>query len=194
MIEKEVQMVSELVLGKCLNQNNYLLKDGSLEYPTDKIIGDERELRKFQSKFEFVLGVSKSFNLENCVDKKGKNNSSVIARLPLFYRSPVCKYESERLKGMLYAVWYVRIRDAKYSPNPFDGVLKLEKILVTQKEQDDGLDSDTVDYITANVINERLPTCYGADKRWANHLYPIFATETYAKSQYLSDTLFLNLF
>jgi hypothetical protein len=32
------------------------------------------------------------------------------------------------------------------------------------------------------------------DARWANHLYPVYVTECYAKSKYLSSTMFLNLF
>lgn len=48
--------------------------------------------------------------------------------------------------------------------------------------------------ITANIINERNPVCYGADHRWANHLYPIYVTETFVKSKYLGENMFLNLF
>ena len=47
---------------------------------------------------------------------------------------------------------------------------------------------------TANIINERNPVCYGADRRWANHLYPIYVTESYVKSKYLGESMFLNLF
>lgn len=194
MTAQEVEKVTALASGKHLDQNNYLLKDGSLEYKVDKIRNNENALSEFQSKFEYVVGVSKSFNLENCKDKHGRNNSNMVATLPLFHRTPVAKYSSERLRGMLYAIWYLRVRDAKYSPNPFCGVLKIEKILATDKKQKDGLDSEEVDLISANLINERLPTCYGVDKRWANHLYPVFVTETYAKSKYLSDEMFLSLF
>lgn len=57
-----------------------------------------------------------------------------------------------------------------------------------------GLDTEEVDYITAQLINERNPVCYGDDKRWANHLYPVYLTERYIKSKYLSDNLFMNIF
>ena len=68
--------------------------------------------------------------------------------------------------------------------------MKLEKILVSSEQ----LDTEEVDLITAHIINERNPVCYGADSRWSNHLYPIYVTEMYAKSKYLSNTMFLNLF
>lgn len=65
---------------------------------------------------------------------------------------------------------------------PFDGVVKVEKIMMDE-ELETGIDSDVIDLISANIINERNPTCYGTDRRWANHLYPVFLTESYVKSK-----------
>lgn len=193
MIQREIAMVTKLVGEHRVSANHYLLKDGSLEYRVDNLRND-REKRQFQSHFSHVVGVSKSFNPENCKDKKGKNNSNLIADLPLYHRTPVSMYSSPRLAGMKYAVWYLRIRDKKYTANTFDGILKIEKILVTEEQIHEGLETEEVDLISANLINERNPVCYGADRRWANHLYPVYVTECYAKSKYLSDTVFLNLF
>lgn len=194
MIDNEIQMVNALVKENKIDANNYLLKDGSLEYRVDKI-KDPRELRLFASNFNFVVGVSKSFNPENCIDKHGKNNSNLIADLPLYSRTPVNLYTSTRLSGMKYAVWYVRIRDKKYTTNAFDGILKLEKILtIGEFDEPEILETDEVDMITANIINERNPVCYGDDFRWANHLYPVYVTEKFVKSKYLSNEMFLNLF
>lgn len=193
MIDSEIEMVSKMVAEHTINPQNYLLKDGSLEYKVDKL-KNEREKRKFAGYFSYVVGVSKSFNPENCKDKNGKNNSNMIAKLPLYHRTPVSMYKSERLEGMVYAVWYVRVRASKYTINTFDGILKIEKILSTDEQIKNGLDTDEVDLITANIINERNPVCYGADTRWANHLYPVYVTECYAKSKYLSSAMFLNLF
>ena len=58
----------------------------------------------------------------------------------------------------------------------------------------DEADKVEADLLTANILNERNPTCYGKDKRWANHLYPVYLTESYVKSKYLSTELFLHLF
>jgi len=193
MIRQEIEMVTKLVAHRRINSRNYLLKDGSLEYSVDHLKND-REKRQFQNNFRYVIGVSKSFNPENCKDKNKKNNSDAIAQLNLFHRTPVSLYSSPRLNGMKYAVWYVRIRDKKYTINAFDGILKIEKILVTDEQIHNGLDTEEVNLITANLINERNPVCYGADTRWANHLYPVYVTETFAKSKYMSDTMFLNLF
>lgn len=194
MVDREQKMVAEIVKKGFLLPTRYLLKDGSLEYQVHKFDGKQAELRRFKNNYQYVVGASKSFNPEFCVDKRGRNNSDMVANLKLFSRTPVSKYSSERIGDMEFAVWFVRIRDQRVTNNPFDGILKLEKILVTPEQSENGLDSEEVDLITANVINERNPVCYGADRRWANHLYPVYVTESYLKSKYLSENMFLELF
>ena len=195
MIESEKEMVSELVKTNRLGQDNYLLKDGSLEYkPMKSGRIDFRVLEKIKGNYRWVIGVSKSFNPESLKDSKGKPNANYIADLPLFYRTPVALYTNEEhLGNVKFAVWYIRLRDKFKTRTPFDGVIKVEKVLMDD-EDEKGVDSEEVDLISANLIIERNPTCYGTDKRWANHLYPVFLTESFVKSKYLSDEFFLNLF
>ena len=195
MIESEKQMVGELVKAKKLNQDNYLLKDGSLEYK-QMMRGDEnyRVLDKIKNNYRWVIGVSKSFNPESIMDHSGKPNANYIADLPLYHRTPVARYENKEYLGdVQFGVWYIRLRDKSRTYTPFDGVIKVEKILVG-KETEEGLDTEVVDTLSANLINERTPTCYGSDRRWANHLYPVYLTESYVKSKYMSTEMFLYLF
>ena len=70
----------------------------------------------------------------------------------------------------------------------------IDKMLSPNHAIENGIDSDVIDLISANIINERNPTCYGTDRRWANHLYPVFLTESYVKSKYISTEMFLHLF
>ena len=195
MIESEKKLVSELVKNRKLNQNNYLLKDGSLEYkPMNKGKEDFRLLQKIKNNYKWVVGVSKQFNPGSIKDHTGKSNANYIADLPVYHRTPVARYENREFLGdVQFAVWYIRLREKRKTLTPFDGVVKVEKILM-DSEKETGIDSDTVDLISANIINERNPVCYGTDKRWANHLYPIFLTESFVKSKYISSELFLNLF
>jgi len=188
MIKIEKLTVKELVREKKLNKNTFLIKDGSLEYEWDKT--DLKNISSIKSNYASVVGVSKMFNPES-LSSYNKNISRIIADLPEFHRTPAFMYETERIQDVKFAVWYLRIRK---TVSPFDGVLKIEKILVWEKEEEDGLDSDEIDLISANIINERNPVCYGQDNRWAKHLYPIFLTEKYIKSKYLSDYHFINLF
>ena len=63
MIECEKKVVDELVKKNLLNEDCYLIKDGSLQYPVSSK-SDFRELAKYKSNYRRVIGVSKSFNPE----------------------------------------------------------------------------------------------------------------------------------
>ena len=198
MVDSEKKIVANLTAKKLLNEAKYLLKDGSLQYKPMKT-GEYKELSKIKNNYRCVVGVSKLFNPEFSTDEKGKSNAARLAKLPLFHRTPAYMFQHDPEKWSYlgdykYSVWYVRIRDAKHTESPFAGVLKVEKILITEKESENGLETDLIDVITANIINERNPVCYGRDSRWANHLYPVYLTELFLKSRYLSDVHFLHLF
>ena len=194
MIETEKRLVATLYTKNLLSPTRYLLKDGSLQYKPMKT-GEFKELARIKNHYRRVVGASKLFNPELCKDKNNKNIASKIAAMPLYHRTPAYMYGDEHYLGdVKFSIWYVRIRESKRTESPFSGVLKLEKVLVTDDEIENGLDSDEVDFITANIINERNPVCYGKDARWANHLYPIYLTESFIKSKYISDLHFLNLF
>lgn len=200
MYQAEQNMVAALVAQNKLNQKNYLVKDGSLEYkiPTN-ILNNKRKFLTFKNNYGYVIGVSKKFNPALWTTGAGSNfkpDPGFIAELPLYHRTPVTCFENVELHGDIkFAVWYLRIRDRKYTESPFDGVLKIEKMLVTREEIETGkIDSDLINYLSAYIINERNPVCYGADNRWANHIYPIFLTETFIKSKCIEAETFLNLF
>ncbi len=194
MIEQEKNAVIDLVKAHKLNGENYLLKDGSLEY---KVVNNQNmnlSEAKMKENYKYVLGVSKSFNPTKCYVKGGGTNSSIIAGLRLNERTPAYSYESQISgAGVLFCVWYLRIRNSKYTHNVFDGIIKIEQ-LIQEDERKDGVDTDRIDMLSAFLLREANPVCYGKDERWANHLYPIYVTEAYAKSKYMSNSLFLSLF
>ena len=196
MYQAEQNMVAALVAKNKLNQKNYLVKDGSLEYkiPQD-IFKNSRRFLTFKNNFNYVIGVSKKFNPALWTNGN-RANPGFIAELPLYSRTPAICYENENLHGDIkFAVWYLRLRDRKFTDSPFDGVLKVEKMLVTDKESSSGvMETEQVNFLSAQIINERNPVCYGADNRWANHIYPIFLTETFIKSKCIAAETFLNLF
>jgi len=193
MIALEKEAVQKLVHKNLLNARSWLIKDGSLEYNriTDK--DDRFTFNRIRSNYKRVVGVSKSFNPELAKLKNNKSAAGMIAELKPFERTPVSMYSTERIEGK-FAVWYVRLREPRQSRGPFDGIVKVEKILVTKKEDEFGLDSNEIDNISAWLINERNPVCYGKDDRWANHLYPVYLTEMFIKSKYRGTAHFINLF
>ena len=180
MYEAEQEMVAELVNKNKLGQKNYLVKDGSLEYRiTSDIKSDKRRFSRFKNNYDFVIGLSKKFNLAMWLDSKGKPNPGFIADLPVYNRTPAIRFKNYELFGNIeFAVWYLRLRE-KYTDSAFDGVIKVEKMLVNDEEQEDGMDSELVDLLSTYIINERNPVCYGSDNRWANHIYPMFLTESF---------------
>jgi hypothetical protein len=196
MIKREKEIVAELVEKNKLGQENYLIKDGSLEYRlTSELKKDSREYKRFKHNYNWVLGVSKSFNAEVCLNMNGKPEPGFIADLPPFHRTPVACYDNPGFSGDIqFAVWYVRLQEQKRTRSPFDGIIKVEKILVSEDEIENGMNSDVVDMLSVHLINERNPVCYGSDMRWANHIYPIYLTEAFVKSRYISTESFLHLF
>lgn len=54
--------------------------------------------------------------------------------------------------------------------------------------------TEMIDVISANLIREAYPVCYGSDSRWANHLYPVYLTEQFCKANYIDNKIILNLF
>lgn len=193
MIEREKEMVQILVNKNLISDRAWLIKDGSLEYNKIYNKDDKFAFNRIRSNYKRVVGVSKSFNPELAKLKNGKSAATMIANLKPFERTPASMYQTDRVEGK-FAVWYLRLRDARKSRGPFDGIVKVEKILVTDSELENGLKTSEIDNISAWLMNERNPVCYGNDERWANHLYPIYLTETYIKSKYKSTSHFINLF
>lgn len=193
MIETEQKTVFKLVEEKIVGNDHYLLKDGSLEYNT-RYGSSSRDENAIRNVYQHVIGVSKSFNPEGCGTGKDKVRGVEIADLPLFHRTPVAHYyNTQQNENVHFGVWYLRVRDRRHTNGPLDGVVKVEKIM-TEEEKKKGMDSNSVNNLCAHILNLRTPTCYGVDRRWANHLYPVYLTERYAKSRYLSSSVFLQLF
>ena len=194
MVDCEKRIVSYLVGKRLLNQDNYLIKDGSIQYKPMKA-GDFKDLARIRNNYRHVIGVSKKFNPNLMRDLKDQSSAGQIARLPLYHRTPAFLWQpGEEWGNVNFAIWYVRIRDIKKTESPYAGVVKVEKMLMTGHEAEYGLSTDEIDTITANIINERNPVCYGTDARWANHLYPVYMTECYCKNRFKSDYYFMNLF
>lgn len=192
MIEREKEMVQRLVKENLITQS-YLIKDGSLEYNKISNKDDPFTFNRIRSNYRRVIGVSKSFNPELAKLKNNRSAAGLIANLKPFQRTPAAMYQTDRVDGK-FAVWYLRLRNARKSRGPFDGIVKVEKILVSPHEEEYGLDTREVDNISAWLMNERNPVSYGKDDRWANHLYPMYLTENYIKSKYMGTSRFINSF
>lgn len=184
MMDQERTMVENMCSDSVFSDKSFLIKDGTIEYRKDFTNRSDSdtslEAASFGITFRYVVGVSKLFNAEllNEIEPKiGK----MIAELQPFQRTNAYKYKHE---GKTYCVWYLRIRDTKNRSNSYADVVKVEFIMIGDE---DVAESARVDMISTHLINEAYPVCFGKDSRWANHIYPMFVTESYCKSQYMND-------
>lgn len=191
MVATEKRMIFELVEAGRLSDNEYLVKDGSLEYRDDVV--SELKWKDMNGRLQYVVGVSKSFNadlFEVKVKSQRQSAASFISCLKVNQRTQAFLYEPHgRQTGPRFAVWYVRIRDQRLGQSAFDGVLKVEMQLIG-KELQQGKQSLEINRISEALVRERNPVCYGADARWANHIYPVFMTEKFLKSGFLPGHVF----
>ena len=175
-----------------LHNESWLIKDGSLEYNPSFSNLNRTQWDNLRSNYQHVVGVSKLFDPELLPDFEGNRLSKTIANLGPYERTKVYRYESDHKGGKSYfAVWYVRLRNHDFRETHFSDIVKCEMVLM---DENDKLETDKVDMISANLIREAYPVCYGVDTRWANHLYPIFLTESFCKSKYVDSNIILNLF
>lgn len=168
-----------------------LIVDGPLQF----IVQDDGK-PEFADLFYNVVGVSKSFNPMLPTSDKAKRGGTQIGSelLNLGYgdRTPVFLKKNDR--GRKFGCWYLRIRPMNLMSNPLEGIIKIEKMATEDDKNKNGLSNAVVDNISLSLLNEGSSTCYGRDKRWAAHLYPVYLTETLVKSTFESDLVFISKF
>lgn len=191
MTDDEQLLVEELCKQNKLDDENFLLKDGSLEYNPYFSNLEMSKWNILRANYKNVVGVSKSFDPELIGDFEGHTLSKTIANLQGFERTKVYKYKSEHMDSGYFAVWYLRLRNKDYRDTNFSDIIKCEMVL---NGDDEVVRTSLVDVISANLIREAYPVCYGSDTRWANHLYPVYLTESFCKSHYISDEIIYKIF
>jgi hypothetical protein len=187
MADLELDAVHTLSERHLLQSDAILVKDGPLRYKNIK--GRGFEITQFRN----VLGLSKTFRPSFTVGTgRGKKDVGAVASdLAFGERTVVFKtIGEEKFIGM----WYMRLRSREGSMDPLQGVVKIECYAVDPDDEENGLDSERVSTISAHVLQERNVTPYGADSRWATHIYPIYQTESFIKSNLLSDLCFTAMF
>jgi hypothetical protein len=192
MVDEEQLLVAELCRQNKLDDEHWLIKDGSLEYNPSYSNLDSTQWNNLRINYQHVVGVSKQFDPELLPDYEGNSLAKTIANLNPFERTKVYRYEQKHSEGStFFGVWYLRLRNNDFRETNFSDVVKCEMVLLKEDQQ---LDSDIVNVISANLIREAYPVCFGSDTRWANHLYPVFLTETFCKSHYINSNVILSLF
>lgn len=189
MHDSELAAVSKMMANRDLRDDAMLAIDGSLQFRSDVLKRNDFPISQLAN----VIGISKSFSPSQAVNgmRGGKHLGTILQQLEFGQRTPVFKAGYDQFANVL-GVWYLRIRRRDHMTNPLAGILKIE-VLANGPEKDDGLNGDRVDALSALILSERNATPYGSDSRWANHIYPIYLTESYLKSRFLSDVYFKGL-
>lgn len=185
----EIEILEKMVHSQTLNPDKMLIVDGPLQF-----LKQDNGKKSFADLFYNVVGVSKSFDPMLPTSGKSKRGCAQIGTelLKLNYgeRTPV--FLKVNCKGRKFGCWYLRIRPQNRVSNPLQGIVKLEKMALSEDEE--GIPSEVIDNISLSILNESNPTCYGRDERWPSHLYPVYLTETLIKSSFESDLVFINKF
>jgi len=187
MADLELNSVHSLSDSHLLHSSSVLVKDGPLRYRNLK--GRSFDITQFRN----VIGLSKTFRPSFAVGsgRSKRDVGTITAALEMGQRTPVFKtLEEDRYIGM----WYLRIRPRRQMTNPLQGIVKVECYAIDDREMQDGLDADRVNTLSAHVLRERNVTPYGQDVRWASHIYPIYASESFMKASFLSDIRFEAMF
>lgn len=187
MLDQERLLVQELVMQNVVSNNGaMLIKDGSIEYKKDFTNRPDEGLAnaKFALNFRDVVGVSKLFDPE-LLSKREPRIGTIIAELKPMHRTRAYKYIHE---GKSYCVWYLRLRDTLNRSNNYADIIKVEMFM-----PDDVKETSLINSISAHLINEAYPVCYGHDARWANHLYPVHITERFCKSMFIDEKLIIRI-
>jgi len=185
MQQLEIRALEDLTNRNLTTASSMLVVDGSVQF-TRIPLENRSWLRN-------VVGVSKTFqtNLVFTKDKREIGAVLVETLRSVGDRTPAFRYE---FRNNAYAAWYLRIRDRKQTDMPLSGIVKLERLLLTEEEFDFGLTSDVINNISLSILGERYVTPFGKDDRWPNHLYPIYLAERYQRGQLMGEAQFLRLF
>ena len=192
MTDQEQIMVEELCKEKKLSDTAFLIKDGSIQYNPSYSNFEEATWNNMRSNYKHVVGVSKSFDPTLLSSIRGNENiARTIAELKPYHRTKAFRYRSEQSNDQYFAVWYVRIRSSEFRQTQFSDVVKCELLMYDSTQP---FETSYIDWLSANIIREAYPVCYGKDSRWANHLYTVYLTESFCKTQYIDNNIFLGLF
>ena len=128
---------------------------------------------------------SKSFNLDK-IYGSGKNSLNVaklVAGIPEWHRTPAHRIEHRNLN---IGSWYLRLHSDKKIEGlrQHDGIVKLEAFPEDAGNTASPLSHDRCNAISEDIVALRHPATPMTDSRWASHLYTVYATERYLKSQF----------
>ena len=191
MQRQELRTIREMIQQNMIHDRAMLAKDGGLQYRHDKI----RDLNLSKDdivQMRNVIGLAKTFNASLPLGKGRKRQSLGNLTKGLRWKERTTVIRPPDNQDTPYGWWYLRLRPTNWMYSPLQGIVKIE-VFATGQEKEDGIPQARADTVSSYVLAERNVTPYKADARWATHIYPIYLTETYLRSSFLSHTRFKSL-
>ncbi|PWU08714.1 MAG: hypothetical protein C5B50_29025 [Verrucomicrobia bacterium] len=185
----ELYTIRKMIQANLVRHDSMLAKDGGLQYRDNKI----KDLNLNQDdavQLRNVVGLAKTFKPSMTLGQgRGRQDlGNLIKNLDFKERTTVISPDAN--EATAHGWWYLRVRPRSKIYSPLQGIIKLEVFAVDTVEKDAGISEARADTISSYVLRERNVTPYKADPRWASHLYPIYLTETYLRSSFVSAERF----
>lgn len=192
MQREELRTIRRMIQKNLIGDRAMLAKDGGLQYRKDKLDKELNPSKDDIVQLRNVIGLAKTFKPELTLGKgRGRQSLGNLTKsLQWKERTTVIRPPDNR--DAAYGWWYLRLRPTDRMYSPLQGIVKIE-VFATGEEKDDGIRQERADTLSSYVLAERNVTPYKADARWATHVYPIYLTETYLRSSFLSHTRFKSL-
>ena len=150
MSDEEQLMVKSLCEDNLLDNEHFLIKDGSIEYNHSFSNMSLIEWSQLRSNYKHVVGVSKMFNPDLLKDYKGRKLSRTIANLKPFERTKVYRYPAQNGQAE-FAMWYLRLRDSEFRETHFSDVIKCEMFI---EQKGESIETPLINLICANLIRQ----------------------------------------
>jgi hypothetical protein len=183
MHENEIETVHRMAQSNLLGNDRILVRDGPLQF----------QRRVDLPAFRNVVGLSKSFRPHVALGKGRTRKDIGSLTVGLHFGQRTVTYKME-VYDKVVGFWYLRLRPRELMVNAIDGVVKLERLALTAKEREDGIETTIVDTLSQHLLRERNVTPFKSDSRWSTHIYPIYLTEKYLKLSFMSDLSFTSMF
>lgn len=185
----ELRTIKAMIANQVIQSERMLVKDGGLQYRDTKI-KDLNLSKDDLVQLRNVIGLAKTFKPNMTLGQgRGRQDLGNLTK-GLDWKERTTVISPNKDEATTHGWWYLRLRPREKVYSPLQGIAKIEVFAFDDEKDNDGISEERADTISSYVLQERNVTPYGADTRWASHIYPIYLAETYLRSAFLSHERF----
>lgn len=184
----ELETIRNMIQAQEIREK-MLVKDGGLQYRDSKVkeLGLSNEDR---IQLRNVIGVAKTFQPSMTIGKGRARQDLGNITKGLGWKERTTVISPDKEAQIAHGWWYLRLRPPQWMYSPLQGIAKIEIFASDEEKNNNGVHEARADTISSYILNERNVTPYNADTRWASHIYPIYLSEKYLRSSFLSHVRF----